>query len=54
MIAHNSPLDQVRTVRYPLLDDAFFTAIKAYVDERKAYHHSDVAYFLNDFVYPEN
>lgn len=52
VIAHNSALDQVRTVRYPLLDDAFFTEIRAFVDERKAHHQSNVSCFLNDFVFP--
>lgn len=52
VIAHNSALDQVRTVRYPLLDDAFFEQIKAYVDSRKDFHNSDVSYFLNDFIFP--
>ncbi len=52
VIAHNSELDQVRTVRYPLLDDAFFEQIKAYVDSRKAHHNSEVSYFLNDFIFP--
>lgn len=52
VIAHNSKLDQVRTVRYPLLDYAFFEEIKAYVDRRKEFHNSEVSYFLNEFVFP--
>lgn len=52
VIAHNSVLDQVRTVKYPLLDEDFFTEIKRFVDERKAYHNSVVPYFLNEFIYP--
>lgn len=52
VIEHNSILDQVRTVRYPLLDDAFFTEIRQFVEERKAYYGSVVPYFLNEFVYP--
>lgn len=52
VIEHNSILDQVRTVRYPLLDEAFFTEIENFVEERKAYHKSIVPYYLNDFVYP--
>ncbi|PWW29510.1 4Fe-4S single cluster protein [Cytobacillus oceanisediminis] len=52
VIKHNSILDQVRTVRYPLLDEAFFTEIRHFVEERKAYHGSIVPYFLNEFVYP--
>lgn len=42
VIAHNSALDQVRTVRYPLLDDAFFEEIKEFVDIRKEFHNSEV------------
>jgi len=52
VIEHNSILDQVRTVRYPLLDEAFFTEIRHFVEKRKAYHGSIVPYFLNEFVYP--
>ncbi len=52
VIAHNSPLDQVRTVRYPLLDESFFTAIRHFVDERKTYYNSIVPYYLNEFVPP--
>lgn len=54
VIEHNSVLDQVRTVRYPLLDDAFFTEIRHFVEERKAYYDSIVPYYLNEFIYPEN
>lgn len=54
VIAHNSTLDQVRTARYPLLDDAFFIEIRNFVEARKAYHGSIVPYFLNEFIYPES
>lgn len=50
VIAHNSELDQVRTVRYPLLDDTFFTEIKMYIDAQKIHYNSIVPYFLNDFI----
>ncbi|WP_026908677.1 4Fe-4S cluster-binding domain-containing protein [Paucisalibacillus globulus] len=52
VIEHNSILDQVRTVQYPLLDEAFFTEIRHFVEERKAYHGSIVPYFQNEFVHP--
>lgn len=52
VIEHNSILDQVRTVQYPLLDEVFFTEIRHFVEERKAYHGSIVPYFLNEFAYP--
>lgn len=52
VIRHGSPLDQVRTVKYPLLDDAFFEEIQSYVDARKAYYNSEVPYFLNQFIAP--
>lgn len=51
VIAHNSHLDQVRTVKYPILSDVFFDEIKTYIDRRKAELNSDVTYFLNDFLY---
>jgi len=54
VIEHNSVLDQVRTVKYSLLDDAFFTEIKRFVDNRKKYYKSIVPYFLNEFIYPES
>lgn len=53
VISHGSILDQVRTVKYPLLDDAFFEETRNYVEERKAYYQSDVPYFLNDFMHPQ-
>lgn len=49
VIAHNAPVDQIRTVKYPLLSDSFFEEIQCYVNRRKAYYVSDVPYFLNDF-----
>ncbi|MBS4207012.1 4Fe-4S cluster-binding domain-containing protein [Bacillus sp. FJAT-50079] len=51
VIKHNSPLDQVRTVKYPILAAEFFDAIKEYVENRKQHYSSDVPYFLNDFLY---
>ncbi|MBO0992364.1 4Fe-4S cluster-binding domain-containing protein [Bacillus sp. SD088] len=51
VITHNSPLDQVRTVKYPILDEGFFEEIQRYIDQRKAEHQSEVDYFLNDFLY---
>ncbi|GGJ82174.1 hypothetical protein GCM10007063_00780 [Lentibacillus kapialis] len=54
VIEHNSILDQVRTVRYPLLEEAFFTEIRHFVEDRKAYYESVVPYFLNDFIYSES
>ncbi|MFD2210421.1 4Fe-4S cluster-binding domain-containing protein [Virgibacillus halophilus] len=50
VIAHNSILDQVRTVKYPILGDAFFEEIRRYVDELKARYQSNVPYFLNEFL----
>lgn len=52
VIAHNSHLDQVRTVKYPLLDDAFFEEIRKFVDARKLFYGSKVPYFLNTFIAP--
>lgn len=51
VIAHNAAVDQVRTVKYPILDEAFFTEIQAYIDARKAHFNSNVSYFLNDFLH---
>ncbi|WP_277679148.1 4Fe-4S cluster-binding domain-containing protein [Gracilibacillus dipsosauri] len=50
VIAHNSYLDQLRTVKYPILDDGFFKSIRDYIEERKAYFQSEVPYFLNEFL----
>lgn len=52
VIRHGSELDQVRTVKYPLLDDGFFEEIRRFVDERKSHYNSQVPYFLNDFIAP--
>ncbi|WP_226038552.1 4Fe-4S cluster-binding domain-containing protein [Aquibacillus saliphilus] len=51
VIAHNSQADQVRTVKYPILDDVFFQEIRSYVEKRKIYFQSKVPYFLNEFLY---
>ncbi|WP_138417257.1 4Fe-4S cluster-binding domain-containing protein [Aquibacillus sediminis] len=51
VIKHNSELDQVRTVQYPILSDAFFDEIKSYVNKQKAYYNSNVPYYLNEFLY---
>ncbi|WP_062106012.1 4Fe-4S cluster-binding domain-containing protein [Bacillus niameyensis] len=51
VIAHNSQLDQIRTVKYPILDDEYFKEIRRYVEERKEYYKSQVPYFLNEFSY---
>ncbi len=44
VIKHNSLLDQVRTVKYPILAEEFFEEIKKYIDNRKAYYQSKVPY----------
>lgn len=54
VIEHNSVLDQVRTVRYPILDEAFFMEITRFVEDRKAHYQSNVPYFLNHFVHLAN
>nr|WP_231710810.1 4Fe-4S cluster-binding domain-containing protein [Gracilibacillus suaedae] len=51
VIQHNSPLDQVRTVKYPILAEIFFDEIRDYVERRKSYFQSDVPYYLNQFQY---
>lgn len=52
VLAHNSPNDQVRTVKYPLLDTDFFLEIEHYIKKRKNHFNSQVDYFLNDFMAP--
>ncbi|GGB59759.1 4Fe-4S cluster-binding domain-containing protein [Virgibacillus dakarensis] len=52
VIQHGSILDQVRTVKYPILDEAFFEEICHFVDKKKALYHSEVPYFLNEFMHP--
>src|SRR5699024_2676285 len=32
VIQHNSPLDQIRTVKYPILADIFFEEIRIYIE----------------------
>lgn len=51
VIAHNAAVDQVRTVKYPILDEFFFTEIQQYIDARKTHYNSDVPYYLNDFLH---
>ncbi|MFD2655813.1 hypothetical protein [Gracilibacillus thailandensis] len=51
VIQHNSPLDQMRIVKDPILADIFFEEIRDYVEKRKSYFQSDVPYYLNQFQY---
>jgi len=50
VIAHNSRLSQVRTVRYPMLDQPYFDQIRSYVDALNDQYGSDVPYYLNPYV----
>ncbi|MFC4389018.1 4Fe-4S cluster-binding domain-containing protein [Gracilibacillus marinus] len=50
VLQHNSPYDQVRTVKYPILDQAFFDEIEQYITDQKTYWDSQVAYYLNEFL----
>ncbi|SER62289.1 Pyruvate-formate lyase-activating enzyme [Gracilibacillus ureilyticus] len=52
VIEHNSSIDQIRTVKYPILADIFFDEIRNYVEERKDHFRSSVPYFLNEFMHP--
>ncbi|KAB8129906.1 4Fe-4S cluster-binding domain-containing protein [Gracilibacillus oryzae] len=50
VLKHNSALDQVRTVKYPILADSFFNEIRDYIQAKKSYYQCEnVPYFLNDF-----
>jgi len=52
VVRHNSPLSQVRTVRYPQLDDGSIGRIRSYVNELNRKHGSNVPYRLNPFYPP--
>lgn len=52
VIRHNSPDSQVRTVRYPILSDEYFTEIQNYVQSLKEKYDSDVPYHLNPYYQP--
>lgn len=53
VIRHNSPVSQVRTVRYPLLSDEYFEQIRLFVEALKIRHNSGVPYFLNPYHPPQ-
>ncbi|KPV56600.1 hypothetical protein QJ48_26795 [Paenibacillus sp. A3] len=52
VVRHNSPLSQVRTVKYPVLSEEYFEQIRSYVDELNGRYNSNVAYKLNEFYFP--
>lgn len=49
VIRHNSPLSQVRTVRYPILSDEYFEQIQTYVNGLQTKFDSIVPYYLNPY-----
>lgn len=53
VIAHDSPVSRVRTVRYPLLSDEYFETIASLVLDLKHKHRSSVPYDLNPYYAPE-
>lgn len=53
VIAHDSPLSRLRTVRYPLLSDEYFETIAELILDLKRKHHSNVPYDLNPYYEPE-
>lgn len=53
VIRHNSRYSQVRTVRYPPLDDEYFAHIRSFVNGLKQKYGSTVPYRLNPFHPPQ-
>jgi len=49
VIKYNSPLSQVRTVKYPILDNSFFVEIERFIISLNQKYNSHVPYQLNDF-----
>lgn len=50
VIKHNSKYDQLRTVKYPILDEQFFIEIKKYINQRKEKLNSNIPWYLNEFI----
>lgn len=54
-IKNNSPYSQVRTVKYPMLSQEYFTEIEKYISKLRRKYNSNVPYRLNDhFVMDSN
>ncbi|MEW9701302.1 radical SAM protein [Paenibacillus sp. SI8] len=49
VIKHNSPVSQVRTVKYPVLSGDYFEQIEHYVNFLNRCYNSKVPYQLNEF-----
>lgn len=55
IIKNNSQYSQVRTVKYPMLSQEYFTEIEKYINKLCKKYNSNVPYLLNDyFVIPPN
>lgn len=49
-IKNNSPYSQVRTVKYPMLSQEYFTEIEKYISKLRRKYSSNVPYRLNDYL----
>ncbi|OEG00345.1 radical SAM protein [Vulcanibacillus modesticaldus] len=54
IIENNSPISQVRTVKYPILDQDFFSEIESYIVQLNKKFNSNVTYKLNEFLIKTN
>jgi len=50
VIKHNSPYSQIRTVKYPILDNEYFQEINYFVQMLNNKYHSQIVYRLNEFL----
>ena len=50
VLKNNSMFSQIRTVKYPLLDESYFKEIEIYVKELKEKYNSNVEYKINKFM----
>ena len=50
VIEQNSPMSQIRTVKYDCLSEEYFDEINSYICQLNEKYNSSVPYKLNDFI----
>lgn len=50
IMTQNSPYSQFRTIKYPQLKQNDFDLIKQYIRQKNQQHHSNIPWYLNEFM----
>lgn len=50
VMKHNSPMSQIRTIKYDCLPEIYFNEIELYIKSQNKKNNSNIKYKLNDFI----